>query len=58
VDAENGFDELKNQWGWGGFTSRKLAPSRLMAATLAAIKAASKLIKSFFCAPSVAYATV
>jgi hypothetical protein len=20
ADAENGFDELKNQWGWGGFT--------------------------------------
>jgi hypothetical protein len=31
ADAENGFDELKNQWGWGGYTSRKLAPSRLMA---------------------------
>ncbi len=21
-DCENGFDELKNQWGWGGFTTR------------------------------------
>ncbi len=31
ADAENCFDELKNQWGWGGFTSRHLAPSRLMA---------------------------
>lgn len=31
ADAENSFDELKNQWGWGGFTSRKLASSRLMA---------------------------
>jgi len=31
ADAENSFDELKNQWGWGGFTSRKLTPSRLMA---------------------------
>ena len=31
ADAENGFDELKNQWGWNGFTSRKLAPSRMMA---------------------------
>ncbi len=30
-DAENGFDELKNQWGWCGFNSRLLAPSRLMA---------------------------
>jgi len=28
-DAENGFDELKNQWGWCGFNSRLLAPSRL-----------------------------
>ena len=28
---QNSFDELKNQWGWGGFTSRKLGPSRLMA---------------------------
>jgi len=31
ADAENSFDELNNQWGWGGFTSRKLASSRLMA---------------------------
>ena len=31
ADAENSFDELKNQWGWGGFTSRRLGPSRLMA---------------------------
>lgn len=30
-DAENCYDELKNQWGWGGFTSRKLSASRLMA---------------------------
>lgn len=22
ADAENGYDELKNQWGWGGFTTR------------------------------------
>jgi hypothetical protein len=21
ADAENVFDELKNQWGWGGFTT-------------------------------------
>ena len=20
ADAENGFDEIKNQWGWGGWT--------------------------------------
>ena len=31
ADCENAFDELKNQWGWGGFTSHALAPSRLMA---------------------------
>ena len=31
ADCENVFDELKNQWGWGGFTTRKLAPCRLMA---------------------------
>lgn len=24
ADAENGFDELKNQWGWGGFTSQNM----------------------------------
>ena len=31
ADAENAFDELKNQWGWGGFTTRLLTPCRLMA---------------------------
>ncbi len=30
-DAENAYDELKNQWGWNGYTSRKLGPCRLMA---------------------------
>ncbi|RYD29900.1 MAG: transposase [Verrucomicrobiaceae bacterium] len=34
-DAENCYDELKNQWGWGGFTSRALAPCRLMANLIA-----------------------
>lgn len=29
--AENCFDELKNQWGWNGYTSCRLASSRLMA---------------------------
>ncbi|MHB8455155.1 MAG: transposase, partial [Acidiferrobacterales bacterium] len=24
ADAENNFDELKNQWGWGGFTTHDL----------------------------------
>ena len=31
ADAENTFDELKNQWGWGGFTTQDLARCRLMA---------------------------
>jgi hypothetical protein len=30
-DAENAFDELKNQWGWGGFTTQDLARCRLSA---------------------------
>ena len=28
ADAENAFDELKNQWGWGGFTTRRTWRSR------------------------------
>ena len=31
ADAENIYDELKNQWGWGGYTTQTLGPSRLMA---------------------------
>lgn len=31
ADAENIYDELKNQWGWNGFTTKSLAPCRLMA---------------------------
>jgi hypothetical protein len=27
ADCENSFDELKNQWGWGGFTTRDLKRS-------------------------------
>ena len=34
-DAENCYDELKNQWGWNGFTTSKLAPCRLMANLIA-----------------------
>lgn len=30
-DCENNFDEFKNQWGWGGYTTRKLKPTRAMA---------------------------
>jgi len=34
-DAENNYDELKNQWGWGGYTTRQLTPSRIMANLIA-----------------------
>jgi hypothetical protein len=37
ADAENIYDELKNQWGWNGFTTRKLAPCRLMANMVALV---------------------
>jgi hypothetical protein len=31
ADAENGFDELKNQWGWGGFTTHDIHRCQVMA---------------------------
>ncbi len=34
-DGENIFDELKNQWGWGGFTTHDLARCRLAARLVA-----------------------
>ena len=34
-DDENIFDEMKNQWGWGGFTTHDLARCRLAARLLA-----------------------
>ena len=36
-DAENNFDELKNQWGWTGYTTRELKRSRVMAGVIALI---------------------
>ncbi|MEI7931230.1 MAG: transposase [Actinomycetes bacterium] len=30
ADSENVFDELKNQWGWGGFTTQDLKRCRLV----------------------------
>ena len=36
-DCENVFDELKNQWGWCGFTTRDLARNRLAARFTAAV---------------------
>src|SRR5215470_14942419 len=37
ADCENNFDELKNQWGWGGFTTRDLKRCRLMAGCVALV---------------------
>jgi hypothetical protein len=36
-DSENNFDELKNQWGWAGFTTHDLKRCRLMAKIIALI---------------------
>ncbi len=37
ADSENPFDELKNQWGWAGFTTSDLARCRTMARFIALI---------------------
>lgn len=37
ADCENGFDELKNQWGWGGYTTRDLERCNLCARAVALI---------------------
>lgn len=37
ADAENPFDELKNHWAWGGFTTHDLKRCRFMARTTALI---------------------
>lgn len=37
ADAENCFDEIKNQWGWNGYTSRRLTSCRLMANLIALV---------------------
>jgi len=37
ADCENAFDELKNQWGWGGFTTQDLARCRLTARMVALV---------------------
>ncbi len=36
-DCENAFDELKNQWGWSGFTTHDLKRCRLLAGSVALI---------------------
>ncbi len=37
ADCENAFDELKNQWGWGGFTTKDLARCKLTARMVALV---------------------
>ena len=37
ADAENGFDELKNQWGWGGFTTQDIERCQTSARAVALI---------------------
>ncbi|MHB9139489.1 MAG: transposase, partial [Victivallaceae bacterium] len=36
-DCENIFDELKNQWGWGGFTTQDIKRSSIMARMVALV---------------------
>lgn len=36
-DAENNFDELKNQWGWSGFTTQDLKRCQIMARIIAQV---------------------
>ena len=37
ADCENNFDEIKNHWGWGGFTTRDIKPCRLISRIIALI---------------------
>ncbi|WP_254776348.1 transposase [Nitrosomonas sp. Nm34] len=37
ADCENGLDELKNQWGWGGYTTHDLGRCNLSARAVALI---------------------
>lgn len=37
ADCENGFDELKNQWGWGGFTTQEIKSCAASARAVALI---------------------
>jgi len=37
ADCENGFDELKNQWGWGGYTTHDIERCNLSARAVALI---------------------
>ena len=37
ADCENNFDELKNQWGWGGYTTKDVKSCQLMSRMIALI---------------------
>ena len=37
ADCENVFDEIKNQWGWGGFVTQKQQTSQIMARMVALV---------------------
>ncbi len=37
ADADNMFDELKNQWGWGGFTTADLTRCQMLAGAVASV---------------------
>lgn len=37
ADMENAYDELKNQWGWGGFTTRDLQRCQITARMIAQV---------------------
>ena len=37
ADCENGFDELKNQWGWGGFTTQDMERCQTSARAVALV---------------------
>ena len=37
ADSENVFDELKNQWGWAGFTTRDVKRCQIMARLIALV---------------------
>jgi hypothetical protein len=37
ADCENGFDELKNQWGWGGFSTQDIERCNLSAQAVALV---------------------
>ena len=37
ADCENNFDEIKNHWGWGGFTTTDIKPCRFISRIIALI---------------------